>query len=335
MTFGSEWGWGADETEARRIFDFYIDAGGNFIDTANVYTNGTAERFIGKFAADKRDRLVISTKYSLTVGTRDPNSCGNHRKSMVHAVEASLGRLLTDYIDVLYLHAWDGTTPVEEILRAMDDLVRAGKVLYLGISDTPAWQISRMQSIADLRGWSPLIALQMQYNLIERTGERDLIPMAREIGLGIIPWAPLAGGVLTGKYTRADLGVIGGPADNSRRADVLSTGALSERGLAIADLVRDVAQETGHSASQVALAWVLCNPDVTSVTVGARTLKQLHDNIGSLDVRLPQALRLRLDSISAIDPGFPHNFIALLTSMGYLFGEAKLAHRGAVKRASE
>jgi aryl-alcohol dehydrogenase-like predicted oxidoreductase len=182
MTFGSDWGWGADKDEARRIFDTYVDRGGNFVDTANAYTNGTAEELLGEFAHQRRDSLVLATKYTMTTEPGDPNSGGNHRKSMVRSVENSLRRLRTDYIDLLYLHAWDSTTPVEEVLRAMDDLVRAGKILYVGISDTPAWQVSRMQTIADLRGWSRLAALQIEYSLVERTVERDLIPMGRQGG---------------------------------------------------------------------------------------------------------------------------------------------------------
>ena len=205
MTFGTDWGWGADREEAHRIFDAYVDRGGNFIDSSNNYTNGSAEQLIGELAADKRERLTIATKYSASTRPEDPNSGGNHRKSMVRSVEGSLARLQTDYIDLLYLHIWDATTPVEEVLRAMDDLVRAGKVLYVGISDTPAWEVSRMQAIADLRGWSPLVALEIEYSLIERTGERDLIPMASEMGLSVIPWSPLGRGVLTGKYSSRDL----------------------------------------------------------------------------------------------------------------------------------
>jgi aryl-alcohol dehydrogenase-like predicted oxidoreductase len=181
MTFGADWGWGADEAEARRIFDLYVDRGGNFIDTANAYTNGSSERLVGRFAEGKRDQMVISTKYTMATRPGDPNSGGNHRKSMVRSVEESLKRLNTDFVDLLYLHLWDGVTPVEEILRGLDDLVSQGKVLYLGISDTPAWQVSRLQTIADLRGWAPLIALQSEYSLVERTPERDLIPMAREM----------------------------------------------------------------------------------------------------------------------------------------------------------
>jgi aryl-alcohol dehydrogenase-like predicted oxidoreductase len=181
MTFGTDWGWGAAEGDARRLFDRYVDRGGNFIDTANNYTNGTSEQLVGKFAQGRRDRLVIATKYSLLARPGDPNSAGNHRKSMIHSVETSLRRLDTDYIDLLYLHIWDGRTPVEEVMRAFDDLVRAGKVLYAGISDTPAWQIARMQTLADLRGFTPLVALQVEYSLVQRTAERDLLPMTSPI----------------------------------------------------------------------------------------------------------------------------------------------------------
>src|SRR4030088_1568410 len=199
MTFGTAWGWGAEREEARRIFDAYVDRGGNFIDSSNNYPNGTAEQLVGELAGDKRERLTIATKYSAATRPDDPNSGGNQRKSMVRAVEGSLARLRTDYIDLLYLHIWDGTTPVEEVLRAMDDLVRAGKVLYVGMSDTPAWQISRMQAIADLRGWSPLVALQIEYSLIERTTERELIPMAAELGMGVITTTAPGSGVLADK----------------------------------------------------------------------------------------------------------------------------------------
>ncbi len=243
MTFGTDWGWGADIAEARRIFDLYVDRGGNFIDTANQYTNGTSERFVGELAADRRERLVIATKYTLSTRPGDPNSGGNHRKSMVRSVEDSLTRMSTDYIDLLYLHAWDFTTPVEEILRGMDDLVRAGKVVYVGISDAPAWQVSRMQAIADLRGWSPLVALQIEYSLIERTVERDLIPMAREMGLGVIPWSPLASGVLTGKYTRADLDHGGG----NRRCHRNPQERRSRQWLANGTRPGDCRRRQGHS----------------------------------------------------------------------------------------
>jgi aryl-alcohol dehydrogenase-like predicted oxidoreductase len=323
MTFGSDWGWGAAEDEARRIFDAYVDRGGNFVDTANQYTNGTAERLVGKFAAGRRDRLVLATKYTLTTRPGDPNSGGNHRKSMVGSVEESLRRLGTDHLDLLYLHAWDFTTPVEEILRAMDDLVRAGKVLYVGISDTPAWQVSRMQAIADLRGWSPLVALQIEYSLIERTVERDLIPMAGEMGLGVIPWSPLASGVLTGKYTRDDLGHGGGSAaaEGTRKNVAAANGALTERGLAIADVVTDVARGLGVTPSQVALAWTLRDPRVTAPIIGARTLAQLEDNLGALELTLPDTAVADLEAASAVELGFPHEFLHRPMTRYMMFGD--------------
>ncbi|NEE04345.1 aldo/keto reductase [Phytoactinopolyspora halotolerans] len=327
MTFGTDWGWGADKDESRRIFDAYVDRGGNFIDTANVYTNGTSEQLLGEFAADKRERLVIATKYTCAMRERDPNAGGNHRKNMVRSVEASLRRLGTDYIDLLYLHAWDGMTPVEEILRAMDDLVAAGKVVYAGISDAPAWQVSRMQTIADLRGWSPLVALQIEYSLIERTVERDLIPMAREMGLGVIPWSPLASGVLTGKYTRTDLDTGSGSAgaEGTRKNVAAANGALTERGLSIADVVKDVAGEMGHTPSQVALAWTMLHPAVTAPIIGARTLAQFEDNLGALDVHFNHDQRVRLEKASAIELGFPHDFLARPMTRAVMFGDVTIA----------
>jgi aryl-alcohol dehydrogenase-like predicted oxidoreductase len=329
MTFGADWGWGADEAEARRIFDAYVDRGGNFIDTANSYTNGSAERLVGQFAEGKRDQLIIATKYSSATRPGDPNSGGNHRKSMVRSVEESLKRLRTDYIDVLYPHVWEGTTPIEEVLRAMDDLVRHGKVLYLGLSNIPAWQVSRMQAMAELRGWSPLIALQSEYSLVERTPERDLIPMAQEMGLGVIAWSPLANGVLSGKYSRADL-----KADNSqtglqgsRKNVAASYGSLSERSLAIADVVAAVATETGHSAAQIALAWTLLKPGVAASLLGARTVKQLEDNLVALAVTLSAEQRARLDQVSCIELGFPHDFARMPMIVQSLTGGGSLPAR--------
>ncbi|KKB10867.1 aldo/keto reductase [Devosia geojensis] len=329
MTFGTDWGWGSDEAESRRILDAYVDRGGNFIDTANQYTNGTSERFVGTFAKGRRDRLVLATKYTATARPVDPNAGGNHRKSMLQSVEQSLRRLGTDYIDLLYLHVWDFTTPVEEILRALDDLVRSGKVQYVAISDTPAWQVARMQAIADLRGWSPLVALQIEYSLIERTVERDLIPMAREMGLGVIPWSPLGSGVLTGKYTRADLEIGTGEASpaGTRKNVAAANGSLTERGLAIAEVVKSVAAETGRSPSQVAIAWTLLNPAVTAPIVGARTLAHLEDNLGALDVVLTPDQRTRLDEASAIDLGFPHEFLDRPMPRSVIFGEVTVPQR--------
>lgn len=307
MTFGMP-GWGTDRDEAQTMLGLFCDAGGNFVDTANFYARGESERMLGQLLRDQRQRMVIATKYSLAMGAGDPNASGNQRKNMVQAVEDSLQRLRTDYIDLLYLHLWDNRTPAEEVLRAFDDLVRAGKVLYAGVSDTPAWQVSRMQAIAELRGWTPFIALQVPYNLAERTVEREFMPMAQEMGLGVLPWSPLAGGVLSGKYSRDDLGDT--PATDSARRDInLSTGRLSERALDIATVVNEVAAELGHSPAQVALAWTLCNPAVTSPVIGARNSAQLRDNLGALDVAFSGEHRARLDSASAVDPCFPHDMI--------------------------
>lgn len=329
MTFGTEWGWGADEGEARRMFDAYVDRGGNFVDTANQYTLGTSERMVGDFAKGRRDGLVLATKYTMAVEPGDPNSGGNHRKSMIRSVERSLDHLQTDYIDLLYVHVWDGLTPADEILRSLDDLVRAGKVLYVGISDTPAWQVARMQAIADLRGWSPLVALQIEYSLVERTVERDLVPMAREMGLGVLPWSPLGSGVLTGKYTHADLAAGDGVPDptGTRRNVAAAAGSLTERALAIADVVGEVAAETGHSRAQVALAWTLLRPEVTSTIVGARTFDQLEDNLGALDVAFTPEQRARLDEASAVELGFPHDFLRSEMPRSLMFGGTTIAPR--------
>jgi aryl-alcohol dehydrogenase-like predicted oxidoreductase len=320
MTFGSDWGWGTDKDEAREIFNTYLERGGNFIDTANIYTNGASEEFIGSFAGSRRNQLVIATKYTLATRTNDPNSGGNHRKSLVQSVETSLRRLMTDHIDLLYLHAWDSATPVEEVLRAMDDLVRSGKVLYLGISNTPAWQVSRMQAIADLRAWSPLIALQIEFNLIERTPERELIPMALEMGLGVVPWAPLASGLLADKYSKADLDPPGsvGAVKEARKRGLIERGELSLRSLAVVDVVKSVALELGKTPAQVSLAWLLAHPAVTCPIVGARTLAQLHDNLGALDVQLSAAQLAELFEASAIRLGFPHDHLAWLATTPFL-----------------
>ncbi|MFL6072320.1 MAG: aldo/keto reductase [Mycobacteriales bacterium] len=310
MTFG----WGTDRDEARAIFEAYVGRGGNFVDTANGYADGAAEEMVGEFARARREELVIATKYTMPMRQGDPNSGGNSRKSMVRSVEASLSRLRTDYVDVLYLHLWEGSTPVEEVLRAMDDLVRAGKVLYVGVSDIPAWQASRMQAIADLRGWSPLAALQIPYNLVERTVERDLIPMAATMGMGVVCWSPLAGGVLTGKYSRADLEPGAGGGEWTRKDHAIGNGFLTARGLDVAEVVGEIATEIGTAPSRVALAWTLLNPAVVATLVGARTLAQLDDNLDSLRVELDPEQRVRLAEASAIELGFPHE---ALRRLGY------------------
>ncbi|RDG31714.1 aldo/keto reductase [Streptomyces corynorhini] len=327
-TFGTEWGWGAGQDEARKLFDLYVERGGNFIDTANTYTDGSSERLLGEFARAGRESLVLATKYTTLRRPGDPNSGGSHRKSLFASVEASLRQLDTDYLDLLYLHVWDFTTPVEEILRGMDDLVRQGKILYVAISNAPAWQVSRMQTIADLRGWSPLVALQIEYNLIERTGERDLIPMAREMGLGVVPYSPLGGGVLTGTYSRSDLTPANiAPGDGTRKSFNSASGTITERNLAIADAVGEVAAELGSTPAQVALAWTLRNPGVTTPIVGARTVAQLEENLGALEIDFTAAQLARLDETSAIGLGFPHAMLASDRMRAVTAGDLKIETR--------
>ncbi|GHG00524.1 MULTISPECIES: aldo/keto reductase [Amycolatopsis] len=306
-TFGTEWGWGAEKDEARKLFDTYVERGGNFVDTANTYTDGSSERLLGEFARGRRERLVLATKYSTLRRPGDPNSGGPHRKSLFASVEASLRQLGTDYVDLLYLHVWDFTTPVEEILRGLDDLVRQGKVLYVAMSNAPAWEVSRMQAIADLRGWAPLVALQIEYNLVNRAGERDLIPMARALGLGVIPYSPLAGGLLTGKYRRADPAA---PEPGTRAGFNAGLGMVTERNLAIAEVVTEVAAELDCTPAQAGLAWTLRNPAVTAPIVGARTPAQLEDNLGALEVAFTAAHLARLEEVSAIELGYPHDVLA-------------------------
>ena len=312
MTFGDDWGWGAAEAESRRMLDTYMERGGNFIDTANFYTGGTAERLLGKFLAGRREQAVVATKYSLNVAEGNPNAGGNARRNMVRAVEASLRRLDTDYIDLYYLHVWDGLVPVDEIMRGFDDLVSAGKIVYAGISDTPAWQVARMQTLADLRGWAPLVALQIEHSLIERTVEHDLLPMAHELGLGVLAWSPLGSGVLSGKYSRADVEAHRGkdPFDGSRAAVASGMGSLSEHNLDIVDVVKAVAEEVGHSAAQTAIAWLLAKQAPTIIPIlGARTAAQFEENLDALAITLSDDQMRRLDEISAVSPIFPHSFL--------------------------
>ena len=310
MTFGvNPAGWGTSAEEAQRIVDRYVERGGNFIDTANFYGGmGQSEEALGDTIAGRRDRLVISTKYTLTTQPGDPNAAGNQRKNMIRSVEDSLRRLKTDYVDLFYLHWWDYRTPADEILRGFDDLVRMGKVHYIGLSDTPAWQASRMQAIAELRGWTQFCALQISYSLAERTVERELVPMAREMGMAVSPWSPLGGGVLTGKHRPGEAAKAEGGA-RTRAAMNKAAGRLSERNLAIVDVVAAVAAELGRSPAQVALAWLLARPGVVSPVLGVRTLEQLDDNLAALDLDLAPEQVERLDAASAVSMGFPHDML--------------------------
>lgn len=330
MTFGEDWGWGAGPDEARRIFDLYVDRGGNLVDTAVNYTNGASERLVGQFIKEKRERIVLATKFTMARDPGNPNSGGNHRLNMMRSVEQSLRQLDTDRIDLLYLHAWDMTTQPEEVMRALDDLVRSGKVQYLGLCNVPAWRAAQMQAIAELRGWSPLVALQIEYSLVERTVEHELMPMAEALGLGVLPWSPLGGGVLTGKYTKADVDPSGeASVSPTRKGVIASSGHLNDRAIGIAEVVRAVAEEIGVKPSQVAIAWTLANPAVVSPILGARTVVQAEDNLGALDVVLSREQLARLDQASAPQPMFPSRFVGRPMVQQLIFGGASVARRSA------
>ena len=300
MTFGEEWGWGADKKESKKIFDAYAKAGGNFIDTANRYTEGTSEKFVGEFISSDRSFFVLATKYTLYDERDDVNASGNHRKNMMQSVERSLKRLKTDYIDLLWLHAWDFLTPVEEVMRALDDLVSSGKVFYIGVSDTPAWIVSRANTMAELRGWNPFIGLQIEYSLLQRTPERDLLPMAKELDIGVTPWAPLAGGALTGKYLQPGKGAKRMSEDNQR---------LSPANVRIVKEVVKIAEKIDCTPAQAAIRWLMQKNQVMVPIVGARKLSQMSDSLGVLDIQLDQKQMERLDKVSETELGFPHDFL--------------------------
>ncbi|MFD9822185.1 aldo/keto reductase [Streptomyces violascens] len=304
MTFGEDWGWGAPLEDCRAMFRAYAEAGGNVIDTANRYTEGSSERIVGELLGSDRDRFVLSTKYTLTMDGTDPNASGNHRKNLARSVEASLRRLGTDYIDLLWVHIWDPNTPIEETMRALDDLVRAGKVLYVGISDAPAWLISRAQTMAELRGWTPFAGLQLPYSLAKRDIERELLPMAANLELSVAAWSPLAAGLLSGKFTRP------GP-DGPSRVD---RATVPEHDLTIARAVDAVADDLGVSSSQVAIAWIRAHRPWIHPILGARNPAQLTDNLAAIDLNLPTDAVARLDKASTIDLGFPMDFILDTTS---------------------
>ena len=314
MTFGEDWGWGASQDASREMFDAFAAAGGNFIDTSSNYTNGTAERFVGQFVAADRDYWVIATKYTLRRPGSNPadlNAGGNARKNMVRTVEQSLGRLSTDHIDLLYLHMWDYSTRPEEVLRAMDDLVRAGKVLYVGISDTPAWVVSRAQAIAELRGWSSFVAYQGAYNVVSRGIEADVLPMSRALGLSVLAFDLLGGGALTGKFNRPE-----GPGEPTRNRQIDET----ER--AAAEVVIRVAEEVGRTPAQVAIHWATRRAPNIIPIVGARRLSQLMDNLGALDFELTAE---QMDALTAVRPlprEYPHTFWNEYIRRDLIYGRA-------------
>jgi aryl-alcohol dehydrogenase-like predicted oxidoreductase len=299
MTFGEEWGWGSNKEESKKVFNAFSNAGGNFIDTANRYTEGTSEKYVGEFIASDREHFVVGTKYTLFTRKDDPNFSGNHRKNMMQSLDASLKRLKTDYIDLYWVHAWDYTTPEEVILRALDDMVRAGKILYIGISDTPAWIVSRMNTIAELRGWTQFAGLQIKYSLVDRAVERELLPMARKLDIAVTPWAVLGGGILSGKYNRNK--------DEQGRAQMNKSVKHNE--LMIAEQGIKISDEIGCSPSQVAINWVRQQPGIIIPIIGAKTNAQLKDNLDCLKFSLNEEQLNKLNEASKIDLGFPHTFL--------------------------
>lgn len=306
MTFGDDWGWGAAKDEARKVYDAFREAGGNFIDTANLYTNGTSETYLGEFMQSHRQSIVLATKYTNALPGKDPNAAGNQRKNMIHAVEGSLQRLRTDYIDLYWVHIWDQITPVEEVMRGLDDLVRQGKILYAGISDAPAWWIAQANTLAELRGWSPFVGLQIEYSLIERTVERELIPMAKALNIGVTAWSPLAGGVLTGKYREQGSGEQGRMSGDMMK-DFMPDQQRADRVVAA---VKKVSDQTGRSMAQVALSWLRYRSVPVIPIIGARKLSQLQDNLASLELTLSRDHLKSLDEASHVDLGFPQDLYA-------------------------
>ena len=307
MTFGEDWGWGSSVEDSEKIMDRFIERGGNFIDTANAYTKGHSEKIIGDHLGRhpaKRERLVLATKFLSNLYTGDPNGGGSSRKAIVQQCEQSLRRLQTSYVDLYWMHAFDARTPIEETMRALDDLVREGKVRYVGFSDTPAWKCAEAQMIARMRGWAPLIALQIEYSLLERTVEGELIPMAREMGMGVTPWSPLKSGVLSGKYARKDHG------KHEAGRGPWATSALSDKTYDLLDAMEQIARELSTTVSRVAIAWVIGRSGVSSTIIGARTMAQLDDNLAATDLTLPPEAVQKLDLLSKPKLNFPADFLA-------------------------
>jgi aryl-alcohol dehydrogenase-like predicted oxidoreductase len=311
MTFGEQGGVGAPLEECRKMLDVYADAGGNVVDTAINYRGGASESILGELLEGRRDRFVVATKYSVSRDSTDPNAAGNHRKNLVGSLETSLRRLRTDYLDVYWVHIWDSHTPIEETVRALDDAVRAGKVLYVGISDTPAWIVARANTLTELRGWTSFAGLQVPYSLLQRDIERELLPMAEAFGMTVAAWSPLGGGVLSGKFTS------GQSVDAGTR---IAADSISDHDHAVARVVQDVAHDLGVSPSQVAIAWTMARSRAIHPIVGARRLDQLLDNLGAGDVVLPHEAVTRLEAATNFELGFPTDFIA--ETEPWVLGEA-------------
>jgi len=305
MTFGEEWGWGSSKEEARKIYEAYREAGGNFIDTANVYTNGASERYVGEFVSGHREEVVIATKYTNAMPTNDPNAGGNQRKNMVQAVEASLKRLGTDYIDLYWQHFWDQITPVEEVMRAFDDLVRAGKVLYIGVSNAPAWLVAQANMLAEMRGWTKFVGMQIEYSLLQRTVERELVPLAKDQGMTVVAWSPLSSGQLTGKYLPERATAAEG--DRLNHDMIKAFVSEDEAQYGVVREVVAIADEIGVSPAQVALAWLRHRPVPVIPILGARKISQFEDNLASLAVSLSAEQLRRLDEVSAVPLSYPQS----------------------------
>ncbi|GAA4996177.1 aldo/keto reductase [Yinghuangia aomiensis] len=311
MTFGDHDGVGASAEECGRMLDAYEEAGGNVVDTAVNYRGGASETILGQLLKSRRDRFVLATKYTLTRDGADPNAAGNHRKNLRLSLETSLRRLGTDYIDIYWVHIWDRHTPLHETMRALDDAVRAGKVLYVGISDTPAWVAARANALAEWRGWAPFAGLQVPYNLLNRDIERELLPMAEDCGMSIAAWGPLASGVLSGKFTGR------GSLSAATRVD---PAAVSERDHTAARAVQAAADELGATPSQVAIAWTRARSRAVHPILGARTVEQLKDNLGAAELVLPDDTVARLSAAVDFSLGFPHDFIT--STKPWVYGEA-------------
>jgi aryl-alcohol dehydrogenase-like predicted oxidoreductase len=306
MTFGTEWGWGSDESTAGQILDAYLAAGGNFLDTADLYTVGKSEEICGRLIKDRglRDRIVLATKYTFNADPANPNAGGNGRKNMYRALEGSLRRLQTDYIDLYWMHIWDGITPVEEVMAGLNDLVRSGKVRYIGFSDVPAWYAARAQTLAQFAHSEPVIALQLEYSLVERNIEREHVGAARELGMGICPWSPLASGFLAGKYKRGEKGE--GRLQIVKDAGNPTFDKFSDHNWRILDVLLAAAKEIGRPPAEVALNWVATQPGVSSTIIGATKMSQLESNLHALDFEIPAEIRARLDEGSKLDPAHPY-----------------------------
>ncbi|MFT5336637.1 MAG: aryl-alcohol dehydrogenase-like predicted oxidoreductase [Luteibaculaceae bacterium] len=303
MTFGTDWPFGSDKKESREVYHRYLEKGGNFLDTANLYTETTSEKYLGEFIQESgnRDELVISSKYSLRTDIGKINNSGNHRKNLVQTVEGSLKRLKIDYLDLLFLHSWDFTVDVEDVMRSLDILVQQGKVLHIGFSDTPAWVISRAQTIAKLRGWEPICALQMEYSLAERSCDREILPMSDYYNMSFHAWSPLANGILTGKYTKENLPAKVRMTENSKR--------YNQRNLALGELVWDIAKKNNTNGAAVALHWLFTRTPYMVPVIGARNAHQIDEQLESLSLNLPPEDILALDQASNIELGFPFDFL--------------------------